>query len=378
MAEPILLAGISMRMLAQLALRAGYDVVALDYFGDADLQAACSSVSLLRDFGGRYSPAALVEAASQIAAPAVVYGASLENHPQQVARLSDGRRRLGNSPQTLEQVRDHTRLKAALHAGGFRFPTTLAADETLAADSAGHWLVKPRRSGGGHGIRQWQGETLAAEELLQAQVAGTLGSASFAANGEDAVLLGLTRQLVGEPAFGAKAFRYCGNLLPLEAVRRQELLAELQAMAEHVTRTFGLVGLNGIDFVDDGAHVWLLEVNPRPTAALELIDAAYGLRVFDVHVRACGGALPQFDLGQKIATTPTFGKAIVYAKQNVTLGTTAGWATRGRRDIPHPGETIRRGHPICTLTAQGANAQECRTTLEQQAFELKTEIYARN
>ncbi|MFN8459080.1 MAG: hypothetical protein U0401_31270, partial [Anaerolineae bacterium] len=73
---PILLAGVTARMLAQLAVRAGYEVVALDYFGDADLQAICPGRSLLRDFDPPYSPTALVEAARTIDAPAVVYTAN--------------------------------------------------------------------------------------------------------------------------------------------------------------------------------------------------------------------------------------------------------------------------------------------------------------
>ena len=89
--QPILLTGFTARMLAELAVRAGYSVLALDYFGDSDLQALCPSVSLLRDFAGKaYNPAALAEAATALDAPAVVYNASFENHPALVAQLANG------------------------------------------------------------------------------------------------------------------------------------------------------------------------------------------------------------------------------------------------------------------------------------------------
>ena len=95
-AEPILLVGYTMRMLAELATQAGYTVIALDYFGDSDLRAIAPSVSLLRDFAGAaYDPAALVSAARTLAAPAVAYGASFENHPALVAQLAEGRQLLG-------------------------------------------------------------------------------------------------------------------------------------------------------------------------------------------------------------------------------------------------------------------------------------------
>ena len=68
MAEPILLVSVSARMIAELAVGAGYDVVALDRFGDLDLQRLCPSVSVLRDLGGRGGMATLVDAAEEIGA----------------------------------------------------------------------------------------------------------------------------------------------------------------------------------------------------------------------------------------------------------------------------------------------------------------------
>src|SRR5262245_18583105 len=124
-AQPILLVGLTVRMLAELAGQAGYPVTALDYFGDADLRALYPSRSLLRDEGSAYSVTALVNAASSMAAPAVVYSANLENYPAEVARLSQGRQLLGNSPETLAQVRNPARLAAALQVGGFAFPETI-------------------------------------------------------------------------------------------------------------------------------------------------------------------------------------------------------------------------------------------------------------
>src|SRR5512134_2857206 len=106
MVQPILLVGLTIRMLAELAVPAGYTVTALDYFGDFDLQALCPGRSLLRDYGQAYSVPALVNAASDIAASAVVYSANLENFPQAVTRLAQGRQLLGNTPETLVLVRD--------------------------------------------------------------------------------------------------------------------------------------------------------------------------------------------------------------------------------------------------------------------------------
>ena len=94
----ILLVSVSARMLAELATREGYDVCAVDRFGDLDLQRLCPSVSLMRDFGGHGGMEEMVEVAEPIRADSVVYGAGLENRPDLVERLAAGRTLLGCSP----------------------------------------------------------------------------------------------------------------------------------------------------------------------------------------------------------------------------------------------------------------------------------------
>lgn len=372
--QPILLVSLTARMLAELAVRAGYDVLALDYFGDADLQALCPSRSLRYDYGQAYSPAALVQAARDWAAPAVVYGASFENQPAQVTRLAQGRQLLGNPPETLRQIRRPDRLAAALQAGGFVFPETFTALANRTRDPARRWLWKPLHSGGGHSIRFWGNGRQPAGGILQEYLTGLVGSISFVADGRQAVVLGLTEQLAGSRFFGATGFRYAGNLIPprLPADELTALLAEAQALANYLTQTFRLRGLNGLDFIWHQGRVWTLEVNPRPSASLELIDTAYQLRVFDVHVRSFTGQLPHFNLAQAMRHGPAAGKAILYAVQNVNVGDTGRWFAQGIRDVPRPVECIEPGHPICTLLATGTTATACLQDLQAQAGQVRS------
>jgi predicted ATP-grasp superfamily ATP-dependent carboligase len=374
---PILLVSLTARMLAELAVNAGYSVLALDYFGDADLQALCPNLSLRWDFRQTYSATALVDAAVKQEAPAVVYGASLENHPVEVARLARGRHLLGNSPDTLTQVRDPLRLADALQAGGFVCPQTVLAEPGLTLDQQRSWLWKPLKSGGGHGIHVWQsGAAPPPEGVWQEYLSGMAGSAVFVANGQRAVLLGLTEQLVGRRAFGARSFGYCGNLLPprLTPGELNTLLREMKALLAHLTKTFELWGLNGLDFIWHRGRGWTVEVNPRPSASLELVDFVYGLRVFDLHVRSFKGELPDFDLEQAINSNRAAGKAILFAPHDVRPGDTARWARQGIRDIPHPGEQIKQHHPVCTLLSWGATPLACLRQLRSKALKLKQEL----
>jgi predicted ATP-grasp superfamily ATP-dependent carboligase len=377
--EPILLAAVSARMMAELAVGAGHSVVALDRFGDLDLQGLCESVSL-RDLGGHGGLAALTEAAAAIEAPSVLYGGGFENHPSLVDRLATGRELLGNPPRTLRLVRDPTTLGGCLRAAGLAYPRTLAAvDAPRVAGSSRRWLRKPLRGGGGRGVREWRGGRLDGDVVVQERVAGLDCSAAAVADGRGASVLGLSEQLTGRRAFGASGYRWCGNLVPprLPAGERTTLLRQARAICARLAETFGLRGSFGVDLVWDGERAWVTEVNPRPSASLETIEAAHGGSVFDAHLRAVAGELPQPDLEAAWARGGAAGKAVLYAREETVIYDTREWPQRGVRDIPHPGDVIAKGHPVCTLTAAADSPQRALDLLEEQAAELRAELRPR-
>lgn len=144
-----------------------------------------------------------------------------------------------------------------------------------------------------------------------------------------------------------------------------------------LTREFGLVGLNGLDFILLEDQVWPIEINPRYTASMELIELATGLSVFDWHVRSIReGKLPPIDADERRGNPTYYGKTILYAERPCRAPDTTGWAERGIRDIPFPGEEITRGSPICTLLATGTTASACHASLVDKAEQLKGELYA--
>jgi uncharacterized protein len=362
-------------MLAELGVRDGHDVVALDRFGDLDLQALCPSVSVLRDLGGHGGMAALVDAAESIPAPSVIYGAGLENQPGLVARLAAGRRLLGCSPETVQRVRDPALLGASLRAAGLAYPSTFgAADAPQLADRSRRWLRKPVRSGGGRGVREWRGGALRGDIVVQEQISGLACSAAAVADGRSATLLGVSEQLVGHRALGARGYAWCGNLVPprLDDVQLRALAVAAREICAHLASAFGLRGLFGADLVWDGERAWVVEVNPRPTGSLECVESAHEVGVFAVHLDGCAGHLPPV----APVSTPrrAAGKAILFATGDVRVGDTRGWPERGIRDVPHPRERIAAGHPICTLVSVQASPQAVLADLEARAAALRAEL----
>jgi uncharacterized protein len=357
---------LSARMLADLATRAGQPVVAFDLFGDLDLRRSAGRV--VTGAGLR----ALVDAAVMEPPSGVVYGASFENHPALVARLGERHMILGNTPRTLRAVRDPAKVGAALRDAGIPYPRT---SDSAPPDPSGRWLRKPLRGGGGTRVREWRGGRLRAGEFVQERVDGLACSAAAVGDGADAVVLGICEQLVGRRAFGVRGYRWCGNLVParLPPGERDALLAQARAICSCLAAAFALRGSFGVDFMWDGERAWTVEVNPRPTASLETIEAAYGVGVFDAHLRAYGGALPRVES----ECSRSAGKAVLFATEDVVVGDSVRWLERGVRDVPHPGERIAAGRPVCTLVTTATTPDDAVAGLEEQAAQLRAELVAR-
>jgi uncharacterized protein len=345
-------------MLADLATRDGHRVAAFDLFGDLDLEAdtAVRGASLT----------ALVDAALEVPGRGVVYGASFENHPGLVARLAERHVLLGNPPDVLRAVRDPWRLAAALHDAGLPSPATVAGAPD---DRSRRWLRKPLRGGGGTRVRAWRGGALPAGVFVQERIDGVVCSAAAVGDGVGAVVLGISEQLVGRRAFGARGYRWCGNLVP-PRLPATALLEQARAICSCVAGAFALRGLFGVDLVWDGERAWTVEVNPRPTASLEAIEAAHGVGAFAAHLQGCAGALPLVEG----ACGGAAGKAVLFATEDVVVGDSRQWPPRGVRDVPHPGERIVAGRPVCTLVAAEATPEAVLARLEERAAAVRSDL----
>jgi predicted ATP-grasp superfamily ATP-dependent carboligase len=140
------------------------------------------------------------------------------------------------------------------------------------------------------------------------------------------------------------------------------------ALASAVTEEFGLVGLNGIDFIARDGVPYPLEVNPRWCASMELVERASGVSVFATHAAACAeGRLPA-SAAFAMPRSAVIGKAIVFARADRCMGDTRAWLGDDTvRDVPQPGRRIPTGSPMCTVFATGPDVAACREALIRRA-----------
>jgi hypothetical protein len=377
----ILIVGMSVRAVVESAVRSGYRVLALDAFGDQDLKVLAESYALPRDFRVPYSPRSLYEAARRLQFDSVAYASNLENHPEVLDLFAASCRIIGNSPQAVRSVRCWPDLFARLAQAGFPVPETICAPTDHRLDLARRWLVKPLSSGGGHGVHYCRKRSFSAtRSMIQQYIPGKACSASFIANGVESVLIGITEQLVGVEQFGAQGFRYCGSMLPLPEILDPEtgkaVIDQARRISDFLTRSYGLTGVNGFDFVLDGDQVCLIEVNPRYSASMELLERAYGLPIYLLHVQAAlDRLLPEFKLETQLNRGKFFGKSILFCETESVVPATFAHTGPDLRDIPSPGERLHEGSPVCTILAIRGTYAETFAELVRQSGKMKEQIY---
>jgi uncharacterized protein len=393
-ARRVLIAGVSTRAAAESAARAGFDVTAIDRFADADQHPDVTALLV----PGTFTAHAAARAVRRVECDAVVYLSNFENHPTEVRSLAANRTLWGNRPEVVTRVRDPIAVAQAFRDRGFATPASYVAQggsPALAAlqgcaTSECNWLLKPLASGGGHGIRRWSpGDSVSRGCYLQELIDGTPASVVFVAADGRAVPLGVFRQLIGDTAFGAAGFQYCGNILATGTDRQfghgEAIVDAACALARSAADAFGLVGVNGIDFVARDGIPYPVEINPRWCASMELVERAYGISVFGIHAAACDrGTLPDFDLLQaRRSAQRAHGKAVVFARKDLTVGDIKSWLPPAQvdtpaviRDIPHAGTNILAGRPICTVFADGVDEAACYTALVARAERIYADLAA--
>ena len=376
----VVIAGVSTRAAAESAARAGFAVTAVDAFADLDQNPDVRALSVSRELGLPFSASRAARLATTIDADAIAYLSPFENHGRAIQIISRDRELWGNSLAVLRRVRDPFALADTLRRHGFVVPESLKCGAGLhgpprgPSRSAPHWLVKPRASGGGRGVKPWRsGTAVPRRSILQQRIDGTPGSIVFVAACGKAVPIGFSRQLIGRAEFGASGYRYCGSLMSSandpQFEREPQLVDAARAMIEVVANEFSLIGVNGIDFIARDGAPFPIEVNPRWSSSMELVERAQGFSVFGAHVTACtGDGLPSFDLRRARQRNWATGKAIVFARRDVVIGDTRAWLDQPDvRDVPRAGDRIRAGEPVCTIFAEAPDAASCETALIARA-----------
>jgi len=402
--DPILIVGASARAAAFSALRAGLRPWCVDLFADADLRARCP----VRAIAAKDYPRGLIQYFREAPAAPWMYTGALENYPKLIDQLSRLRPLRGTAATVLQRVRWPREVARVLNAAGLPCPEVRMDSQDLSANK--RWLVKPLAGAGGAGIEYWTSESATRRHVYyQEFIEGKPCSAVYRApsrfppvsggegwgeggerppitgllpprphplspeagkRGESGVqLLGVTEQLIGESWLNARPFRWCGNIGPISI--SASLQRKLESLGEVLVREFRLRGLFGVDFILRDDEPWPVEINPRYTGAVEVLEYASDEAFL-------GEPSP---VRAQVLNSPMVGKAILFAKRDFRFPADGPWTETLRclspieelppfADIPKAGTRIEIAQPVLTMLSKCNRVDECREELRRRARQV--------
>ncbi|ODA68790.1 ATP-grasp domain protein [Methyloligella halotolerans] len=285
----------------------------------------------------------------------LLYGSGFEANPGMLDAVAARWPVLGNSSDIIAGVKDPVRFFETLRRLEIPHPETRATPPPMLEG----WLGK--RIGGSGGSHVGPAPATHSDgTYYQRQVEGVPVSLLFVANGREITPLGFSAQW---PSPSPRSpWRYGGAVRPagLGAALEERMASWVAALA----RAFGLIGLGSADFLVQGDEAWLLEINPRPGATLEIFDDP-GNPLISFHL----DAVTERKLPSLRGMRDAAASAVVFAEHGVTIPHSFDWP-EWASDIPKPGEHIARNGPICTVMAREKTTDRARQLAETRVRDI--------
>ena len=353
--EYILIIANSGRMLAKAAADEGFKPLVIDLFADLDTQKY--AVDFLRVNSLALSDLAVATQAlnAKYRVKFAIYGAGFENYSESLVYLEESFCVYGNSVASFLNTQDKPLFFNALKHLDIPYPEVCFTHPPLTKKG---WLVKPLQGQGGLGIKHYYDNHVYEDVYWQKLISGMPCSVLFLANAVNVQLVGFNRQWV-EEGNGLEGFIFSGVINKTELVDKHK--ESIVKWLEKLVSFFKLKGLNTLDFiVADDQQLYVLEINPRPSASMQLYDADLLTR----HINSCRGELSDLTTQQHYTAYQ-----IVYAPYDLNIPEAFNWPEECV-DLSNVGVTCRKGQPICSIIAHHEQADLLMDTLKIKQHNL--------
>ena len=332
----VLIAANSARMAAQTACQIGLKPLVIDLYGDLDTRRYAHDYCQIPSLASAHLLPAVDFFCQHYAVSEGFYGSGFEHHPDSLVALSQRLALSGNTPDTFARVQNKAEFFAVLAELKLPHPEISFTPPETGSD----WLSKPWQGLGGMGIRQYLAGSADTGVYWQKFQAGQAGSVLFLADGNAAEALGFNTQWT--IPLDAESFIFSGITNHSPLTRRQE--TRVAGWLNALTLAFNLRGLNSLDFIRHDDELFILEINPRLSASMQL----YAPDLLHCHRLA--------KLRQRPAPKQGFmGYQIVYARADTPIPEGFAWP-ESAQDLPPPNTICRKNQPICSIIAQCASA----------------------
>ena len=372
----LLIIGASTRAAVASARQTSWTIHAMDMFGDIDTRKQ-SNFQLLTSY-----PSSCISLLPDIQPDAICITGAMENHLSVLHELTTQATLLTPTVDQIARLRNPLDLQAVLANHRCQYPRTFASNENLPQDKT-LWLKKPIASAAGQGICEFDNIDTSVPDpavIIQEKITGRSISASFLMHPDRTEVLGCTEQLLGHREFQANKFQYCGSIGPLHmpaAINKQIL--ELGYFLQH---EYALRGLIGVDLILQHDQLWLIEINPRYAASMELFESQFDKSMIQLHLDSFSSNPASFNRINHAKVH--YGKAILYAQAPTQIPKEFQPTWQAALNCQHPtvadlpaiGETVLAGNPLFTIFARSESAAETKAKLHQQAANFYNRLYA--
>lgn len=354
----ILIIANSGRMLAQLAKQELYSPLVIDCFADQDTQGFALQVVKVKSLELSEVEQALSLLTKQGDITHVVYGSGFENHQATLKYLEQNFIVLGNSFQVFSTVQDKRAFFSILKQHNIAYPVT---SFQRPIDNV-NWLIKPLAGEGGIGIKKYENDAVTECGYYWQKIReGTAKSVLFIANEAEYKIIGFHKQFVTKINQYEFVFSGVVNQLTITEALREKVREILDVLVVELC----LTGVNSLDYIETNGQCFILEINARPSASINLYNSA----LFSAHINSY---LPVGVLNIIKPLKAYQAYKIVFAKQVLEINTKIDWPS-WVVDIPCLGVIIHTGEPICSIIAGGKNEQQVEDLLlsrQQQLMNL--------
>ena len=295
----------------------------------------------------------------------------LENQPQLWSALAAKHILLGPISEQLALLRDPRWLQQFCERQklGVRLPTSefdLQQSVAPKRDSQTQWLIKSYSSCGGLKVRNYAGSAFKIGTYLQERIGGDEFGVIVNCRGEKTHLIAATR-----PIESGHSFKYQGSVGPvkLPPVYAEPITDWFTQLALQIDYT----GVLQADVIATENCVYLLEINPRWTAAMELVELSEPGSILRCFSSQEGETLP-IDSKPTPAAGQVYSKQIIFADREIIVNQAMSdeLYARGKRqdsfwlaDLPKVGTKIELGQPVYTV------ARHCETSDSTRSVEQR-------
>ncbi len=389
--QSVLVVGFNTRPLTYSLNKAGYEVYAVDFFGDLDLYPNVKDCLIVRKelettydlLKNKYS-IFLANLTIDILQkyPNIEYliiGSGLDDDFEEreailkeIKKNQYSIKNLNNSIESIKIARNIEIVYNIISSKGYKIPLTLPYEKFNLKENVLKYpfILKKKTGAGGINIYKMENESSLSSFLqtqkmkgfnesewqIQEFIEGIPVSCTTISNGEECEVISINRQIIGLKFLNPpKEFMYCGNIVPAYLFKEdEELISEISII---LTKELGLKGINGFDFVLKNHYPFLMEINPRIPGSINVSGAVLDLNLLDLYIKSFDGSKWDY-IKKKLNLTQSQGfatKLIMFAPKEIYRDKIQQINQFEKIHDKTEPKIISKGEPICTILYKDKN-----------------------